>query len=92
MASAPSFDPNLFDPANYNAVQLNEVFNDPYRPLLNRATQGQYAPGSTFKVVTMSSALESGLFNTQQVYYCGHTWIGLHKIRLDKRKRFPTIR
>ena len=77
MASAPSFDPNLFDPANYNTVQLEQVFTNPYRPLLNRATQGQYAPGSTFKVVTMAGALESGLFNTQQIYYCGHTWSGL---------------
>ena len=77
MASAPSFDPNLFDPANYNIVQLEETISNPYRPLINRVTQGQYAPGSTFKVVTMASALESGLFNSEQIYYCGHSWNGL---------------
>ena len=77
MASSPSFDPNLFDPANYNIVQLEETISNPYRPLINRVTQGQYAPGSTFKVVTMASALESGLFNTEQIYYCGHSWNGL---------------
>jgi penicillin-binding protein 2 len=77
MASSPSFDPNLFDPANYNIVQLEETISNPYRPLINRVTQGQYAPGSTFKVVTMASALESGLFNAEQIYYCGHSWNGL---------------
>ncbi len=77
MASSPSFDPNLFDPANYNIVQLEETISNPYRPLINRVTQGQYAPGSTFKVVTMASALESGLFNLEQIYYCGHSWNGL---------------
>ena len=93
IASAPSFDPNLFDPANYNALQLEKVFADPFRPLLNRATQGQYAPGSTFKVISMASALESGLFNTQQMYYCGHTWTGLGtaytKYDWTKNKGYP---
>ena len=77
MASSPSFDPNLFDPANYNIMQLEETIMNPYTPLINRVTQGQYAPGSTFKVVTMASALESNLFNAEQIYYCGHTWTGL---------------
>lgn len=85
MASAPTFDPNLFDPTNYNVMMLNEVLKDPYRPLLNRATQGQYAPGSTFKVVTAAGALESTLFSAGQIYYCDRTWteLGTRYIKYD---------
>lgn len=52
MASAPTFDPN---------ESLAPVLDDADAPLLNRATQGLYPPGSTFKVVTAASALDSGV-------------------------------
>ena len=56
MASAPTF--NLNDVAtNFAAVR-----NRPGAPLLSRPTQGRQPPGSTFKVVTATSALESGLY------------------------------
>ena len=85
MASAPTFDPNLFDPTNYNMVLLNEVMIDPYRPLLNRSSQGLYAPGSIFKVITVAGALESKLFTPRQTYYCGRTWneLGPSYIKYD---------
>lgn len=53
-AALPSYDPN-FVPGN-----LSELNTDPASPLLDRATQGQYPPGSTFKVVTAAAALDSG--------------------------------
>jgi len=77
MASSPSFDPNLFDPSNYNISQLSLTLNDPLRPLINRVTQGQYPPGSVFKVVTLAAALESKLFVKDQTYYCGYEWTEL---------------
>ncbi|MBJ7334732.1 MAG: hypothetical protein JHD05_08980, partial [Thermoleophilia bacterium] len=52
MASTPTFDPN---------TGLEQALSDPGSPLLNRATQGLYPPGSTFKVVTAASALDAGL-------------------------------
>ncbi|HWO15202.1 MAG TPA: penicillin-binding protein 2 [Solirubrobacterales bacterium] len=55
LASNPSFDPNLV-PENYSELATDEV----NRPLFNRATQGQYPPGSTFKVVTAAAGLDSG--------------------------------
>jgi peptidoglycan glycosyltransferase len=55
MASSPTFDPNLVED------QFSQVRNSPGAPLLNRATQGAYPPGSTFKVVTAAAALESGI-------------------------------
>jgi peptidoglycan glycosyltransferase len=55
MASNKSYDPNRV-PAEFGKLSTNEI----ERPLYNRATQGQYPPGSTFKVVTAAAGLESG--------------------------------
>jgi peptidoglycan glycosyltransferase len=61
MASVPDFDPNQV-PDRSRA--LNRA---PGSPLINRATQGRYAPGSTMKVVTAAAALDSGKFNPNSV-------------------------
>lgn len=55
MASNAPFDPNRV-PEQYGELNSNEIET----PLLNRATQGLYPPGSTFKVVTAAAGLESG--------------------------------
>jgi peptidoglycan glycosyltransferase len=55
LVSYPSFDPNKVD------EDFAEFIEDPNSPLINRATQGYYPPGSTFKVVTAAAALEAGL-------------------------------
>jgi penicillin-binding protein A len=55
MASNKPYDPNRI-PEEIERLNLNEVD----RPLYDRATQGQYPPGSTFKVVTAAAGLESG--------------------------------
>lgn len=76
MASSPDFDPNAFEPYNYNySFQLDEIY-DPYssQPLLNRATQGQYPLGSVFKIITMAAGLESGLFTPQSTYDCQYSF------------------
>lgn len=55
MASNPPYDPNRVP---YDLEELNE--NELEAPLLNRATQGEFPPGSTFKVVTAAAGLDSG--------------------------------
>jgi peptidoglycan glycosyltransferase len=55
LASQPSYDPNDIDD-NFKRLQ-----NDPDSPLLARATQGLYTPGSVFKVITAAAGLKSGL-------------------------------
>ena len=55
MASYPTF-----DLANFSQV-WNDIKDDPLSPMFNRATQGIYAPGSTFKMVTAIGALEEGI-------------------------------
>jgi len=61
MASYPQFDPNDIPRT------LGRLNRDPDSPLLNRATQGRYAPGSTFKVVTAAAALDTGRFKPDSV-------------------------
>jgi peptidoglycan glycosyltransferase len=63
MASHPYFDPHRLE-ADWDRLRA-----DPNRPLLNRATQGLYAPGSTFKTVTLAAALDRGLDPTTVFTY-----------------------
>lgn len=56
MYSAPSYDPNAF--INKDPEQINSIINDSALPLFNRDIDGLYHPGSTFKIVTSTAALE----------------------------------
>ncbi len=70
MASAPSFDPNLFV-SGINHSDWKALISDPRKPLMNRAIQNQYPPGSTFKPITALSALESGTVSEGTSFFCG---------------------
>jgi peptidoglycan glycosyltransferase len=56
MVSKPSYDPNQIDDENY----WHQLQTDPRHPLLNRAAQGLYVPGSSFKTLTLLAALDAG--------------------------------
>mgnify|MGYP004461035413 FL=1 len=60
----PSFDQNLY------ATQYSEYSSDASLPLFNRALQGLYTPGSTFKPAVAVAALDSGLINQYSTVFC----------------------
>ncbi len=71
MASSPSYDPNKIESDKGYASILHSPSACPgsTSALLNRATQGLYPPGSTFKTVTAAAALDSGTFKPDSPFY-----------------------
>lgn len=67
--SSPTFDPNLFS-SRKGRKSVGPYLEDPLAPMLNRAVQGQYPPGSVFKMVTALGALGTGKVFTGSVFQC----------------------
>ena len=62
LASHPFFDPNRVE------EDWEELIDDPHKPLFNRAASGQYVPGSTYKLITLATALEAGVVSPQTTF------------------------
>jgi len=69
MVSSPSFDPNLFNSGISNE-QWDELQNNPFAPLSNKAISGQYPPGSTYKLIVAAAALEEGVITPDTKVLC----------------------
>ena len=69
MASNPTFDPNKFA-VRIKGADWKELTSDPGNPLLNRAIQAQWAPGSTFKPIVALAGLETGSIDEDTVFNC----------------------
>ncbi len=68
-ATLPTYDlSELLD--DYNKVAEQENF-----PLINRATDGLYRPGSTFKTITATAGLDSGTINANSKFHCDQTFV-----------------
>jgi peptidoglycan glycosyltransferase len=69
LASSPTYNPNAVE-KNFSAItRIKTAACSIAAPLLDRATQGLYPPGSTFKVVTAAAALDSGAFKPDSTFY-----------------------
>jgi penicillin-binding protein A len=92
MASSPTFDPNLAE-NRFGQIEQTEASCRPAAPLLNRASAGLFVPGSTFKVVTASAALESKKFTPESTFfdpgYC--TVYGKRVNNFDTSSPFGTV-
>ena len=85
LASHPSFDPNLFT-TGISSATWRSLLEDPYAPLTNKVIAGQYAPGSTFKMLVCLAALEDGRINENHTVWCpGHMTLGNHRFHCWKR-------
>lgn len=69
MVSKPDFDPDLFSRTLSQQV-WNRLINDPDKPLYDRMVQSLYAPGSTYKIVTMIAGLETGMIDPEERVFC----------------------
>ena len=86
MCSTPSFDSNKFiDGFSYD--EWNKISEDERKPFLNKAINGEYPPGSTFKIVTALAGLEDGLLNPDDKVFCnGKTKYGERNFHCWKNK------
>ncbi|HEX6548716.1 MAG TPA: penicillin-binding transpeptidase domain-containing protein, partial [Candidatus Dormibacteraeota bacterium] len=69
LVSEPSLDTNLFPPG-ISVADYARLLQDPARPLYDRALDGQYPPGSTFKMITAAAALQEGTITDQTTLGC----------------------
>lgn len=69
LESLPSFDPNIFS-KGISYSDWKSLIEDRRKPMLNRAIQSQYPPGSTFKIITAIAALEEGVITPDTKVNC----------------------
>jgi len=78
-ASLPEYDPNAFA-SGIDRASFSTLLNDPLKPLQDRAIQGRYQPGSTFKMAVALAGLEEGVITPEFRASCagGATFYGHH--------------
>ncbi len=87
MVSGPTFDPNLLS-GSYRAKNLGILFTDTVKPMLNRAIQSAYPPGSTFKPITGLIALDEGVIGPEFGFPC-HGGMGFAAVSPVARTAIP---
>ncbi len=85
LASSPSFDQNYFV-SGMSHEQWDSLISNPFRPMENKAIQGEYPPGSTFKIITALAGLVEGVIDENTEFFCpGHYRFGNRIYRCWKR-------
>ena len=85
LASSPSFDQNFFA-SGMSHEQWDSLISNPFRPMENKAIQGEYPPGSTYKIITALAGLEEGVIDESTEFFCpGHHRFGNRVYRCWKR-------
>jgi penicillin-binding protein 2 len=91
LVSVPNYDPNLFVDG-IDSVNWDLLNNSPDKPMVNRALNGAYPPGSTFKPYMALAALESGKRTPEQtIFDPGYYNFGGHQFRDDKKGGHGTV-
>jgi penicillin-binding protein 2 len=85
LASSPSFDQNHFA-IGMSHDQWDTLISNPFRPMENKAIQGEYPPGSTYKIITAMAGLEEGVIDVNTEVFCpGHYRLGNRTYRCWKK-------
>lgn len=91
MVSKPSFDPDLFA-RNISPEEWKSLMENPHHLLQNRGIQGQYPPGSVFKIITAIAGLESGVITPNTQMTCRGVYpYGNRDFRCYKKEGHGTI-
>jgi penicillin-binding protein 2 len=90
LVSLPSFDDNLFS-GGISSADFNSLLTDPNHPMVNQAISGQYPPGSTFKVIPASAALQEGLIDASTTLLCQGTLVVPNKYFPDDKTKSQTF-
>ncbi len=83
LVSRPTFDPNQFS-QHLTKTYWNEILNNPDHPLLNKVTQAQLAPGSTFKIIMSVAGLQEHQAQDMKVFCAGGASFYGHFFACDK--------
>ncbi|HEV2985664.1 MAG TPA: penicillin-binding protein 2, partial [Vicinamibacterales bacterium] len=90
-ASLPEYDPNAFA-AGIDRASFSALLNDELKPLQDRAIQGRYSPGSTFKMAVALAGLEEGIITPDFHAHCaGHATFYGHTFACWKKGGHGTI-
>ena len=85
LASSPSFNQNAFV-GGISRDKWASLISNPFRPMANRAIQGEYPPGSTYKIITALAGLEEGVIDENTLMHCpGHFRFGNRVYRCWKK-------
>jgi penicillin-binding protein 2 len=85
LASSPSFDQNYFI-NGMSHEQWDSLISNPFRPMENKAIQGEYPPGSTYKIITALAGLSEGVIDEDTEFFCpGYYRFGNRVYRCWKR-------
>jgi penicillin-binding protein 2 len=85
LASSPSFDQNFFV-KGMSHEQWDSLISNPFRPMENKAVQGEYPPGSTYKIITAIAGFEEEVIDEDSEYFCpGYYRFGNRTYRCWKR-------
>ncbi len=79
LASYPSFYPGVFNIDTFDPNVVDErvsLTTDPRTPLVNKAVQNRYSPGSVFKIITTIATAQEGIFGLDEIFDCTLEWYG----------------
>lgn len=83
LVSYPLFEPDVFNPDTEccglipASDRIAQLFGgDPRTPMYNRAVQGEYSPGSVYKIVPLAATAEEGIWRPNDLFPCELTWDG----------------
>ena len=83
LANTPAFEPNNF--TKLSQEYWSSLISSPYKPLINKAVQSSYPPGSVFKLITILAALEASISPDKIVNCTGESALGGNNFRCSSK-------